>query len=195
MGNMKKEIRNLILKQRNNMSPSEVMEKSKKIKDRLFEMTEFREAQSILFYVSYGNEVHTHEMIKETLIKGKRVVVPKPNKEDRTLLLSVLTHWEDLEVGAYDILEPKNESIIEVPINSIDLMIIPGVVFDLRGNRVGHGMGFYDRLLENTHYACLIGLAFELQIVDVITVEKHDVKIDTIVTEDRVIPCLTSPDL
>ena len=171
------------------MSPSEVRKKSKRIKERLFEMTEIRESQSILFYISYRNEVHTHEMIKETLAKGKRVIVPKPNKEDRTLCLSVLTKWEDLELGAYDILEPKKECVIEVPIDSIDVMIIPGVVFDVRGNRVGHGMGFYDRLLENTHYAHLIGLAFELQIVDVITVETHDVKIDKIVTEERIITC------
>jgi 5-formyltetrahydrofolate cyclo-ligase len=68
-------------------------------------------------------------------------------------------------------------------------MIIPGVAFDSHGNRIGHGMGYYDRLLQKKMSAHCLGLAFELQIVESIPTEKHDVKVEKIVTEERIIIC------
>ena len=184
---MKEELRKRVKKKRDALSTSEVLEKSNKIKKRLFEMDLFRNAQTILFYVSYGNEVYTHDMIKESIVMGKRVVVPKSVTTDNTLVLSELTSWNDLELGAYNILEPKQESIEQVDIESIDLIIIPGVVFDVHGNRIGHGKGYYDRLLNDSRNLPSIGLAFEFQIVKKMKSEKHDQKIDVILTEERLI--------
>jgi len=184
---MKDRLRKNILDKRNALSISEVLEKSSKIKKRLFEMDLFRNAQTILFYVSYGNEVFTHDMIKDSIVIGKRVVVPKSVTTDNTLVLSELTSWNDLELGAYNILEPKQESIEQVDIESIDLIIIPGVVFDVHGNRIGHGKGYYDRLLNDSRNLPSIGLAFEFQIVKKMKSEKHDQKIDVILTEERLI--------
>ena len=183
---MKEELRKRIKKKRNALSTSEVLEKSSKIKKRFFEMELFRKAQTILFYVSYGKEVFTHDMIKESIVMGKRVVVPKSVTTNNTLILSELTSWGDLELGAYNILEPKQESIEQVDIESIDLIIIPGVVFDVHGNRIGHGKGYYDRLLYYSQDIPTIGLAFEFQIVDNIKSEQHDEKIYFIITEERV---------
>jgi 5-formyltetrahydrofolate cyclo-ligase len=86
-------------------------------------------------------------------------------------------------------LEPKKNYIKEVSIESIDLIIVPGVVFDRNGNRIGHGMGYYDRLLKKSHNIPRIGLAFEFQIVKKIEAEEHDERIDMIITEDRIINC------
>jgi 5-formyltetrahydrofolate cyclo-ligase len=94
-----------------------------------------------------------------------------------------------LEVGAYNILEPKQESIEQVDVESIDLIIVPGVVFDESGNRIGHGKGYYDRLLNDSQNIPNIGLTFELQMIDNIESEKHDEKIDVIITEDRIMKC------
>ncbi len=186
---MKDRLRKSIEKKRNTLSTSEVLEKSSRIKKRIFEMDLFRDAQTILFYVSYGNEVYTHDMIKESISLGKTVVVPKSVTKNNALILSRLTDWNNLEVGAYNILEPKQESIEQVDVESIDLIIVPGVVFDESGNRIGHGKGYYDRLLNDSQNIPNIGLAFELQMIDNIESEKHDEKIDVIITEDRIMKC------
>jgi 5-formyltetrahydrofolate cyclo-ligase len=184
---MKDRLRKSIEKKRNTLSTSEVLEKSSRIKKRIFEMDLFRDAQTILFYVSYGNEVYTHDMIKESISLGKTVVVPKSVTKNNALILSRLTDWNNLEVGAYNILEPKQESIEQVDVESIDLIIVPGVVFDESGNRIGHGKGYYDRLLNDSRNILSIGLAFEFQIVENIKSEQHDEKIDIIITEDRIV--------
>lgn len=186
---MKDRLRKSIEKKRNTLSTSEVLEKSSRIKKRIFEMDLFRDAQTILFYVSYGNEVYTHDMIKESISLGKTVVVPKSVTKNNALILSRLTDWNNLEVGAYNILEPKQEPIEQVDVESIDLIIVPGVVFDESGNRIGHGKGYYDRLLNDSQNIPNIGLAFELQMIDNIESEKHDEKIDVIITEDRIMKC------
>ena len=186
---MKEDLRRRIMKKRSAASTSELMEKSAKIKHRIFEMDLFRNAQTILFYVSYDNEVFTHDIIKERMSMRKTVVVPKSVTKDNTLILSRLTNWNNLEVGTYNILEPKQESIKEIPVESIDLILVPGVVFDIHGNRIGHGKGYYDRLLNDTQSVPHIGLAFEIQIVDAVPTEGHDLPVDIIVTEERIIEC------
>jgi 5-formyltetrahydrofolate cyclo-ligase len=128
-------------------------------------------------------------MIKESLEIKKQVVVPKTDRNKRTILCSALTKWDDLSAGAYKILEPKQECLNEVSPESIDLIIIPGIAFDYHGNRIGHGMGYYDRLLKKKINAHRLGLAFELQIVENIPTELHDVKVEKIVTEERIITC------
>jgi 5-formyltetrahydrofolate cyclo-ligase len=186
---MKREIRSRILKKRSCLTHAEVLEKSRRVKQRVFAVKEYKDAKTILFYVSYDNEVSTHEMITESLAMGKRVVVPKVNEKDHTLCLSLLNKWEDLEVCAYNILEPRLECIQVVPLESVDLMILPGVVFDERGNRIGHGFGYYDRLLQKERKGHVLALAFECQIVEKIPVEEHDVRVEKIITEDRIISC------
>ena len=186
---MKKEIRSTILKKRDSMLFSEVLEKSKRIKEQVFDMDEFKDAKNILFYVSYDNEVYTHEMIKESLEIKKQIVVPKTDMKNHKILCSSLSQWDDLLVGTYNILEPRQECLNEVSLESIDLIVIPGIAFDYQGNRIGHGMGYYDRLLQKKIKAHCVGLAFEFQIVESIPIEHYDVKVEKIVTEKRIITC------
>lgn len=186
---MKKTLREQFLMKRAALTRSEVLERSLQIKHRLFASSWYRNARTILYYVSYDNEVGTHDMIQESLMNGKNVIVPKTDTRKKSLILSKLLRWEDLHLGSYSILEPREECVREVPVSSIDLLIIPGVVFDCQGNRIGHGMGYYDRLLMNKHRAHSVGLAFELQIIDKIPTEKHDIKVEKIVTEERIITC------
>jgi 5-formyltetrahydrofolate cyclo-ligase len=186
---MKEELRKEGMKIRKDLPETELLEKSKQIKKRLYKMKEFQQATTILFYVSYDNEVYTQDMIKENLSNGKNVVVPITDAEKHCLILSKLNNWEDLECSTYSILEPKKNCIREVSLDKIDLILVPGVVFDESGNRIGHGKGYYDNLLKNSKKALHIGLAFEMQIVDNIPAEEHDVKVDKIVTENRIINC------
>ena len=186
---MKKSLRNQFLQQRKELSVADVKKKSRLIQRRLFSLPWYRTAQNILFYVSYDNEVNTHDMIKDSLKNGKTVIVPKTNIQDKTLCLSKLQRWEDLTPGSYSILEPRPDCIYEIPTCSLELLIIPGVAFDIHGNRIGHGMGYYDRLLKNTKQAHSIGLIFECQLIDSIPAEHHDEKVELIITEDRSIRC------
>jgi 5-formyltetrahydrofolate cyclo-ligase len=185
---MKDEIRRKLISLRKNLSKVDVLEKSGKIKQRLFKMKQFKEASNILFYCSYDNEVYTHDMIKDSIAINKNVVVPVIDKKNNTLILSRLECWNDLCLGSYNILEPTKEKLKEIPITKIDLIIVPGVGFDLHGHRIGHGKGYYDSLLKNSN-APTIGLAFEIQIVKNIPFEKHDVHMDKILTEKRLIIC------
>jgi len=185
---MKERLRRELKNKRNSLSKNEVLEKSKQIKERLYAQNDFKQAHVILFYVSYDNEVFTHDMIKECLTK-KEVIVPKSVKENRSLILSKLENWNDLEIGAYNILEPREDKIIEISIDEIDLIVVPGVGFDEKGRRIGHGKGYYDILMKKSTTAENIGLAFECQIVEQVPTYKYDLPVDKIITEKRVIDC------
>ena len=184
---MKNQIRKKLILIRKNLSKEYVFENSNKIKNRLFNLNEFIKASTILFYVSYNNEVYTHEMIRELLTSKKNIVVPISEKKNRILILSKLENWDDLSVGSYNILEPNIDRIKKVDLDSIDLIIVPGVGFDERGNRIGHGKGYYDNLLRNSKQATSIGLSFECQILENIPTGKYDIPVDIIVTEKRII--------
>ena len=186
---MKKKVRQELIKRRKSLSKEDVFEKSKDIKNRLFGLNEFKESSNILFYVSYDNEVFTHDMIKESMKNKKNVIVPISDKINRCLILSELKNWEDLEQGSFGILEPRKEKIKEIPIEKIELIIVPGVGFDEMGNRIGHGKGFYDNLLRNSKNIPHIGLAFKSQIVKEIPTKSYDLPVNKILTEKRVIEC------
>ena len=174
---------------RKNQTQEELIEKSGEIEKKLFSLNELKEADTVLFYISYNNEVFTHDMIKKFLVDKKNVVVPISNKIDNSLILSKLEKWKDLHVGSYSILEPIKDKIKKISINEVDLIIIPGLGFDKKGNRLGHGKGYYDNLLKKSLNQTKIGLAFEFQIIDKIPVDDHDKPVDIIITEKRIINC------
>ncbi|MFO7678215.1 MAG: 5-formyltetrahydrofolate cyclo-ligase [Thermoplasmatota archaeon] len=184
---MKHDERKKLLKKRMQLSFSEVTQKSNQIKKTLFSLEIFHASSSILYYISYGKEVDTHKMIQESLAVGKNVIVPKVLPNNGTLLLSRLLSWNDLEKGCYGILEPTQNSIRQIDINMVDLIVVPIVGFDLQRNRIGHGKGYYDKLLYKNQHIPTIGLAFECQMVNDIDKEDHDIKIDMIITEKRII--------
>jgi len=182
---MKEKIRKEIKEKRRKQAKEDNRTKSKEIKERLFRLSGFDDAETVLFYISYDGEVFTHDMILESFYK-KNIIVPVSNPDNCTLTLSHLKSWDELSVGSYKILEPRIEKIRKTKIEDIDLFIIPGVVFDEKGNRLGHGKGYYDRMLKKTN-KLKIGLCFEFQIVKNIPTEDNDIPVDMIITEDRII--------
>ncbi len=186
---MKETIRKDLKNKRAKLSKHEVIEKSSRIKNKLFEMKEFKQSSCQMFYISYDNEVYTHDMIKECLKNKKKVIVPVSNRENRCLILSELNSWNDLVTGSYGILEPRIDKIKKVTVEKVDLIIVPGVGFDEHGRRIGHGKGYYDNLLSSSKNALHIGLAYEVQIVKEIPVVSHDIPVNKIITEKRVIDC------
>ena len=186
---MKNASREELIKKRKKILKSEVINKSRLIEKNLFKLDEFKSSNTILFYVSYNNEVYTHDMIKKCLSMGKNLIVPTSDVIKKDLFLSKLDRWEDLEKGSYNILEPKIKSEKDIFLDDINLIIVPAVGFDIMGNRLGHGFGYYDKLLEKSRRAIHIGLAFEFQIINNIKSDKHDIPVDKIITEKRIIYC------
>ena len=194
MLNEKKTIREKFKSFRTRLSKEEVLTKSARIKKLLFGLSEFTMAKTIAFYVAKqaNKEVETEEMIKESLTAGKRVLVPIVDKTARKIFFSELRDYDsELAPGAFGILEPKPSCRRLVPTAESDLMIVPALVFDLQGHRLGYGGGYYDRLLRELASIKpslpFVGLAYELQVVDKLPKTSRDAPVNILVTEKRVL--------
>lgn len=188
IANQKEDLRKEILKARNKLKKEEILKKSQTIEKRLFSLDEFKEAKVVMFYISFGSEVNTHFMVEDSLKIGKKVAVPFCETESQKLGASFITSFrEDLEAGAYGILEPKKMKRAETPLSQIELILIPGLVFDLRGHRLGYGQGYYDKFLKEIPWVTVVGLAYELQIVERLPRFPHDIAVSKIITEARLI--------
>lgn len=183
---MKIKFRQEILKKRKLLSGMEVKKRSEQIINNLTKLSEYKKARSVLFYVSFNNEVETHDIIKRTLEnKDKQIIVPF-FKDDKGISLSILKDFSDLVEKKFGILEPRPEKIIELRKDRFDLVIIPGIVFDKEGYRIGYGNGYYDRFLSGLK-TLKVGLCYDFQLVEKIPKEKHDIPVDMIITEKVVI--------
>jgi 5-formyltetrahydrofolate cyclo-ligase len=188
----KRGLRRRILALRDALTFEERKKKSQAIKSLLFQLPEFLNARTVMFFISFRSEVLTEEMIKETIARKKKVVVPVTDRENHRLIPSELRDYDrDLVTSTYGIPEPKREKIKEVNVDEPDLIIAPGSVFDEKGRRIGYGGGYYDRLLRHLKgEKKVVALAFELQLVDEVPFSpERDIPVDIIITEKRVIRC------
>lgn len=151
------------------------------IKSRLFKSPVFKKAKVIMFYVAFDTEVDTAEMIRKAREKEKIVVIPVCNRKKRTLRPVSMGLNEKLKKGLYCVKEPVHPK--EIPVELIDLVIVPGLAFDREGMRLGRGMGFYDRFLKTLpNKAKTVGLAFSFQVHKSIPHLKHsDISVDRII--------------
>lgn len=174
----KAEIRKAMKAAKAKLAPEQKAEAAVRCFARLEELPEFKNAQSILLYASLPDELSTSAFIQRWH-SHKRICLPRVNGNN----LEILPYNpEELAKGAFGINEPQGNA--EVNPSEIDLIVVPGVAFDSQGNRLGRGRGFYDRLLCQTK-AAKIGVAYDLQVVDRLPSEPHDVLMDRIVTESR----------
>lgn len=183
MHSLKDKIRKQVLAARSRLSPDERRSKSGEIERRLFGLPEFRTKAPVLFFASFQSEVETHFMVRRALAEGRRVALPKV--QGRSLALLEIRNFDaEVSPGAWGIPEPD----LGEPVGPADLglIIVPGAVFDEQGNRIGYGAGFYDRLLAS-YGGPTVALAFELQVVPAVPAEPHDVPVQKIVTEKRII--------
>jgi len=185
---MKHTLKQEIIEKRKSLTKEEIKEKSSKIKDNFYSLNEFKNSKNLMMYVSFNKEVDTQDLIKELLDKEKNVIVPFVQKNNPILQLSELKSFNELEPKTLGILEPKDEFVREFDIENVDLVIVPGLVFDQNGHRIGYGYGYYDKVLKKLkNNAKKIGFAFEFQLVEKIPEERHDVPVDILITEKRVL--------
>ena len=182
---MKNQIKESILEKRNLLTNEEISEKSRRIEDNLFNLSQFKKSKIVMFFASFSAEVNTHGMIKKSL-KEKIVAVPKVVQHE--IEPSLIIDFDSLvKSGKFGILEPIE--VMKIAYKNIDLVLVPGAAFDKKGHRIGYGFGYYDKFLKKVPKAVKIGLCYDFQVVDKIPKEEHDVPVDYIVTEERIIGC------
>lgn len=165
--------------------PEEVhREKTEKIIQRLAEDPIFVNAATIGMTISAFPEVDTSQLIDYCWSIGKKVAVPKCIPSTRGMDFYILTDYSELENVYMKLLEPRIDKSRYVSPNEIDLMIVPGVVFSKSGYRIGFGGGYYDRYLS-AYNGDTVSLVFEIQMVESMPVENHDIPVQQLITENE----------
>ncbi|MCI4625713.1 MAG: 5-formyltetrahydrofolate cyclo-ligase [Candidatus Magnetoovum sp. WYHC-5] len=180
-------LRKKILAIRNKIDKEIRKTKDEKIAQNLFSQTEYINARQVMFFASFKSEPNTLPMIARALTQGKRVVVPRVNIKERWLDIFEIKDLDELKPGCMNIPEPAvgDERLFDK--RGLELIVMPGVVFDSRGGRIGYGGGYYDKLLgQMESKPPLIALAYVEQIVDSVPVLEHDVLVDKIITDEGV---------
>ena len=185
----KQDIRTEFAKVLSRMPDDARIQKTKAIEDRLFEFANFLEANIALLYINRENEVATKDIIKRSFEYSKIVVLPAFDMQTHGVqLLKIDAPQSGLRPGPRGVLEPDSRRCKNVPIDCIDIAIVPGIAFDEKGARIGAGLGFYDRLIPNLPITTRkVALAFEEQILQQVPMEHHDKYIDILITDQRII--------
>ncbi|MBI5396418.1 MAG: 5-formyltetrahydrofolate cyclo-ligase [Verrucomicrobia bacterium] len=180
----KRALRERMLAVRGTLAPGEVARRSEQVAARLLALPEVQRATTIFCYLSFGNEVATHALVRYWLADGRGVLVPVFNVAQRCYRPSLVRDVDhDLVPGRFGILEPR----AFVPVDShADIAVVPGLAFDAVCQRLGFGKGYYDTMLRE-FAGVKIGLAFDCQLLPALPVAAHDVAMDFIVTETQVI--------
>ena len=146
--------------------------------------TQWRAAQSILFFASLPEELDVWPLMAEALAAGKRVALPRFVPAARGYeAFQVLDPETDLELGQFGIREPRGRCA-RFSLGRLDLILVPGIAFDLQGGRLGRGKGYYDQLLGGLR-GNKCGVAFDQQVLDEIPMAPHDMRLDCILTPTR----------
>lgn len=196
MQKLKASIRNTTLKKRLSLTQAKVNSASKIILEKLVELKEYKKAKTILLYHPIHNEpdpISLFSTLKSSTNKTQKIfaLIRICGKTNR-IHLHKIEDLQDFKIGKFNIKEPHTHHPV-IAKKNLDLAIIPGIAFDRQGNRIGFGKGYFDRLLKGLSTKCIkIALAYEFQILDNVPAEKHDQKVDIIITEKRIIKILNS---
>ncbi len=174
----KQDIRQLMRQRKASCSPAERARLSQAVVQRLMLTAAWQRSHTVLLYHSLPDEVDTHELLRQAVAEGKRVLLPVVVGDD--LELRPFHATEELQEGAFHILEPSGAAVQNL--TDIDLAIIPGVAFTPQGQRLGRGRGYYDRLLPRLTQAHKTGLCWPFQLVETIPSEPHDIIMDEVIS-------------
>lgn len=187
----KSEVRALQKERRNALSFTEHKLFSDAIRTKLLQTEMYQEGKRLLTFVSFQSEVDTHEIIRQAILDGKRVYLPRVEAHG----------MEFYEIHDLEGLIPSKFGVLEPPVNvenryhtvdgEKDLMLLPGLAFDPTGNRIGYGAGYYDRyfIKHTKEHFDKIALAYDFQVMNRIATEEFDVGADVILTPTRIIRC------
>lgn len=193
MGETKEKLRAIARQRRDALSIAEAADKSRLIQERVLQFSPYIFSLAVALYSSTQNEVATAGIRDHALKEGKRVFYPRVVADTGGDFVE-LKRAGDLGPGRYGILEPAGDVLLTQRDEEGLVVFVPALAFDLRGNRLGRGKGWYDRALSRLGAGVtLAGLAYELQIFDRLPAERWDCKVDHIITESRVVDCGDRP--
>ncbi len=181
-------LRQEILARRDAMDPAVCARLSAAVLTRVAALARFRQARVVLAYASFGSELDTRPLLRDVLASGRALVLPRVERAARRLALHRVGDLDaDLEAGPWGIPEPAPARCAAATPGEIDFVLVPGLVFDPHGGRIGYGAGYYDRLLGAwpSPVPPLVAAAFELQVVPQVPVLPGDHRVDLVVTESR----------
>ena len=188
LGTVKTQIRAQVRARLHQIPPRERQIASAQSCDLLRSRIEWRSARSVLFYAPLTDELDLSPLWEHALSAGKTVALPRFNQEaDDYSAYAVSSLTDPLAQGKFGIPEPGADSS-PIPLNQLDLIMVPGVAFDPSGRRIGRGRGYYDRILAKVR-GTKCGVAYEQQILAEVPVEPHDVHLDCLLTPMRWICC------
>jgi len=189
MGEKKQTLRATSLRRRESLSAAECRLWSQRIQQKVLQFPPYLWSRAVALYSPIGNEVATEEIRDHALRSGKRLFYPKLGHGGRPALIGVASA-DELRPGRYGILEPAGARMLTEEDQERLVVFVPGVAFDVQGNRLGRGKGWYDRALALLgERVTSVALAFEFQIVDGVPAERWDLKVHHIITEKRIIAC------
>lgn len=177
---VKNTLRQKYVKIRDAIEESEREAQNEIIMRRLTTMSEYVDAETVCVYASLASEVDTDRLIEKMLSDRKKVALPICNKKNRTMKMCLIKNISELLPGAYGIREPAEECA-EIGKNEIDLIVVPGLCFDLSGNRIGYGGGYYDRYLADFG-GTSVGIAYNECIVAEIPSDKYDCRVNMVIS-------------
>ena len=180
--NVKEEIRDQVKSRRRSLSEDEVAQFSQVIQNKALELPLLKHASIVGCYLSTPREVQTSLLIETLWSRRQRVCVPAYAPEEAGYQWCWYTSTTDLEAGLHGIPQPIDP--VWLGDHSPEAILVPGLAYDTEGHRLGHGGGFFDRLLT-TSASTVIGLSFDTQLVQEVPIEDHDVHMDAILTEGR----------
>jgi 5-formyltetrahydrofolate cyclo-ligase len=152
---------------------------------RLMALDEFREARVIAAYMPLRFEIAPTEAITQAFALGKAIALPRVNQDTQTITLHRYESGDELVESGFMVREPLESAALVLP-QDVDVVLVPGLAFDPAGQRLGYGQGFYDRLLLHMR-ALRIGLAFDFQLLVEVPSFPHDLPVDCVVTDHRVL--------
>jgi 5-formyltetrahydrofolate cyclo-ligase len=180
----KKELRSFVDGKREKLSSAEKYNMDNSIFEKVIDHKSYISANVLFIYVSYKNEVNTHNIIKHALENNKILCVPKIISLREGMKAIRIGSFGELKEGKYGILEPQLDEEKIISPEDIDLLLMPGVAFDFNGGRVGYGGGFYDRFLKQVREdSKKIALAYSFQIFDKVPMDESDMRIDEVITD------------
>ncbi len=183
----KKTLRKKMLRNRSEIAKETREEYSKKIATSLYETNHYKNAKTIMAFISFGSEINTRYIIDHAIKEGKIVVIPVMVPETRELKVSRILDFSELEVGHYNIPTQKKKFLRFLDPKTIDLILTPGLIFARDGYRIGYGGGYYDRFLEIYGDIDKIAIGFDMQVVDKVPTDEYDIPVDYILTEKNFI--------
>lgn len=187
--NLKDNLRKNMLVTRKNMTMHNVSAFSNNIMDTIMGLPQFINCKNIMLYISFNKEVDTYPLATWCLNNGKTVIAPYCIQSSHEIIPFIINNLtNDLTKSTFGVMQPRHDLLMEANIKEIDLIIVPGVVFDINCNRIGFGAGYYDRFLpRKSKKTPTIGIAYDYQIIDKVPTDEYDVPLDFIITEKRII--------